>query len=170
MEQKVISKRKARKCREYKGKAPFHFDQFIFWLARMIFQVIIFSSIYFYNIDGVREQYQNNIIVELIYMLSWLIFTDILATLIAFIIKAFILYKLRYVSNPKKRNYGQWLWEYVIYTLLRGLIYLFGWTNLFAQELSRHVPSLLALILAWITISICTKLISKSLSIYINMK
>lgn len=169
-----MSKRMAKKedkYKTYKGKPPFAADRFLKWILKMILQVIIFSAIYFFNIDAIRREYDYNPVMEFLLIISWLFFTDFVVSVLIWIIKTVVLYKLDYIpSNKKNNNAGLWLWEYLIYSGIRAFCYLMFLISLLTALFAAAMPEVLAFILAWIAISICSRLIAKISSIAITMR
>lgn len=172
MSDRVVSKRMAKKegkYKKYKGKAPFSLDQFLKWILKMILQVIIFSAIYYFNIESVREEYNYNPVMEFFVIISWLFFTDFIVAISVWIIKMIVLYKLDYLaSNKKNNNAGLWLWEYIIYSLIRAFCYLVLLTLFLTSLFATVMPEIFAFVLAWITVSLSSRLLAKVGSILIT--
>lgn len=161
--------KKEGKFKTYKGKAPFNLDQFLKWILKMILQVIIFSAIYFFNIEAIREEYNYNPIMEFLVIISWLFFTDFIVAITVWIIKKIVLYKLDYLSSDKKNNNaGLWLWEYIIYSSIRAFCYIILLTVLLTSLFATVMPEFFAFILAWITVSLSSRLIARAGSILIT--
>lgn len=174
MSDRVVSKRMAKKkgkYKTYKGKAPFSLDQFLKWILKMILQVIIFSAIYYFNIESVREEYNYNPVMEFFVIISWLFFTDFIVAISVWIIKMIVLYKLDYLaSNKKNNNAGLWLWEYIIYSSIRAFCYLVLLTVFLTSLFATVMPEIFAFVLAWITVSLSSRLIARAGSIAITMR
>lgn len=97
-------------------------------------------------------------------------FSDFLAFPLTYLIKPLYLNRKRYISNNKRNNnMGRWLWEYMIYTLLRSFFYVIQLTNLISSLL---VPYLLvfSVVFAWIIVSIMSILISRLTAIMITQR
>jgi hypothetical protein len=163
--------KKEDKYQMYKGKPPFGWDRFFKWFLKMIFQVLIFSWIYYANIESIRKEYNYNPVMELLAIISWIVLTDIIVSMLVYIIKTIVLYYSKYLpSNKKSNNAGLWLWEYVIYTGLRGLCYMILLINLITIFYSNFMPEWLAFISAWVSVSIGSRLIARGGSIAINAR
>lgn len=163
--------KKEDKYRTYKGKPPFAADRFLKWVLKMILQVIIFSAIYFFNIDAIRIQYDYNPVMEFLVIISWLFFTDFVVAILVWVIKTVVLYYSNYIpSNKKNNNAGLWLWEYLIYSAIRAICYVIFLIALLTALFATAMPEVLAFVLAWITISICSRLIARISSIAITMR
>ncbi len=164
MEGRVVSKRMAKKegkFKTYKGKAPFSLDQFLKWILKMILQVIIFSVIYYFNIESIREEYNYNPVMEFFVIISWLFFTDFIVAITVWIIKMIVLYKLDYLaSNKKNNNVGLWLWQYIIYSSLRAFCYLILLTTLLTSLFAAVMWEMFAFVLAWITVSLSSRFLA----------
>ena len=169
-----MSKRMAKKegrYKTYKGKPPFAWDRFFKWILKMILQVMIFSAIYFLNIAAIRREYNYNPVMEFLVIMSWLFITDFIVAISVWIIKTIVLYKLDYISSAKSNNNaGLWLWEYLIYSVIRAFCYLILLTMLLTSIFATVMPEVLAFILAWITISLSSRLIARFGSIAITMR
>lgn len=174
MSEKVVSKRMAKKeakYQMYKGKPPFGWDRYFKWFLKMIFQVLIFSWIYYTNIESIRKEYNNNPVMELIAIISWIILTDIIVSITVYVIKMIVLHYLKYLPSAKKNNNaGLWLWEYIIYTGLRGVCYVILLISLITIIYSNFMPEWLAFIVAWVSVSIASRLIAQGGSIAINAR
>ena len=163
--------KKEGKIKEYKGKPPFAVDLFLKWILKMILQVIIFSAIYFFNIDAIRLKYDYNPVMEFLVIISWLFFTDFTVAILVWIIKTIVLYYSDYIpSNKKNNNAGLWLWEYLIYSAIRAFCYLIFLIALLTALFATAMPEFLAFILAWITISIVSRFIARVGAIAITMR
>lgn len=177
MQDKAYSRRQMRRSRkysEYKGKAPFLSDRFIEWLVKMIVQVIIFSALYNMLLGNLTIQYQNDpigfFIADVIGIFWLLILSDMIAHVGGTIIKIIYLRTQRYVANTKKNNnLGRWLWEYIIYTIIRTIFYMVQLVRLLTQVLQPAL-SVLSQFIAWIIISMIAIFIARVLSIYIISK
>lgn len=174
MSEKVVSKRMAKKegkYQMYKGKPPFGWDRFFKWFLKMIFQVLIFSWIYYTNIESIRNEYNHNPVMELLAIISWIVLTDIIVSILVWVIKTIVLHYLKYLpSNKKKNNASLWLWEYIIYTVLRALCYVILLISLLVILYSSFMPEWLAFVLAWVTVSVGSRLIARGGSIAITTR
>jgi len=170
----VVSERMAKKdnrYQEYKGKPAWKWDVFMKWLLKMLFQVLIFSAIYYFNIEYIRKEYDYNPIMIFIVIMEWMILTDVIVSITVWIIKTFVLYKTKYIPNNKKNNNaGLWLWEYIIYVGLRSFCYVILLTSLLTALYSRVMPEPIAFFIAWTSVSIGAYLISKIGAIAITMR
>ncbi len=174
MSEKVVSKRMAKKegkYQLYKGKPPFGWDRFFKWFLKMIFQVLIFSWIYYTNVESIRNEYNHNPVMELLAIISWIILTDIIVSILVWVIKTIVLHYLKYLpSNKKDNNASLWLWEYLIYTGLRGFCYIILLISLITIFYSNFMPEWLAFISAWVSVSVGSRLIARGSSIAITMR
>jgi len=170
----VVSERMAKKdnrYQEYKGKPAWKWDVFMKFLLKMFFQVLIFSAIYYFNIEYIRKEYDYNPIMIFIVIMEWMILTDIIVAITVWIFKTILLYKLKYIPNNKKNNNaGLWLWEYIIYVGIRSFCYVILLTTLLTTIYSRAMPEPIAFFLAWASISLGSHLISKVGAIAITMR
>lgn len=163
--------KKEGKIKEYKGKPPFAVDIFLKWMLKMILQVIIFSAIYFFNIDAIRLKYDYNPVMELLVIISWVFITDFTVAILVWITKTIYFYYSDYIpSNKKNNNANLWLWEYLIYSAIRAFCYLTFLIYLLTTLFATAMPWILAFILAWITISIVSRFIAKISAIAITMR
>ena len=177
MQDKAYSKRQMRrsgKYSEYKGRAPFLSDRFIEWLVKMIVQIIVFSALHAVLYNNLSIQYQNDLIglfvADVTGIIYLLIISDTIAHVGGYIAKHIYLRIQRYVSNRKKNNnLGKWLWEYIIYTIIRTIFYMVQLVNLLSNFLQPFL-SVLSTFTAWIILSIMAILIARGLSIYIISK
>jgi hypothetical protein len=163
--------KKKGKYKTYKGKPPFSVDLILKWFLKMILQVIIFSAIYFFNIEAIRLKYDYNPIMEFLVIITWIFITDFIVAILVLIIKTVVLYYLEYIPNDKKNNNAElWLWEYLIYSVIRAICYLICLISLLTSLFATKMPELLAFILAWITISIVSRAIARFGSIWIKTR
>lgn len=163
--------KKEPKYRLYKGKPAFKWDLFLKWFLKMLCQVLIFSFIYYLNIEHVRMEYDNNPLMIFLVIIGWMILTDFIVKMIVWAIMTIILYKTKYLPNNKKNNNaGLWLWEYIIYVGVRSFCYIILLTSLLATLYSRIMPEFFAFFLAWVTISLGAHLIAKASAIGITMR
>lgn len=163
--------KKEGKIKEYKGKPPFAADIFLKWMLKMILQVIIFSAIYFFNIDAIRLKYDYNPVMEFLVIISWVFITDFTVAILVWITKTIYFYYSDYIpSNKKNNNANLWLWEYLIYSAIRAFCYLTFLIYLLTTLFATAMPWILAFILAWITISIVSRVIARISAIAITMR
>jgi len=170
----VVSERMAKKDNRYqmyKGKPAWKWDLFLKWFLKMLFQVLIFSAIYYFNIEYIRKEHDYNPIMIFIVIMGWMILTDIIVAITVWIIKTLVLYKTKYIPNKKRNNNaGLWLWEYIIYVGIRSLCYVILLTTLLTAVFSRVMPEPIAFFMAWASISLGSHLISKIGAIAITMR
>ena len=174
MTDKVVSKRMAKKeakYRVYKGKPAFKWDLFLRWFIKMLFQVLVFTVIYSFNIEYIRIEYDNNPLMIFLTIIGWMVITDIIVWVIVWAIMTFILYKTKFIPNSKRNNNaGLWLWEYLIYVSIRSICYLILLTSLLTMMYARVMPEFLAFFLAWVTVSLGAHLIAKASAIAITVR
>ena len=157
----------------YVGTPPLKVDLMIFWFFKMLFQLCIFWLIYFLSINTIRETYNQNYIMEILYTLLWLFISDILASVCAFIIKAIFLKKKDYIGTQKshKYNMNRLIWQYFLYCIFRSLGYVFGITAMLSVFFLSYVPiwyGFWAFLLAWMIISIISKILAFFFSAWIT--
>jgi len=153
----------------YNGQAPYRIDKFLYWILKMIFQVIVFSLIYNNFINMIQEQYGNNIILEIVFVIFWIIISDIFAHIIALMIEIlFDKYKSYFRPKKSKKNVSRKAWEYLIYTVIRALSYSIGFIQILTTILSPFVFQF-SIVLAWIIVSLFSKITAKTLSIFISI-
>lgn len=172
MGDKVVPK-KSKLNRNYKGKAPYKSDNILFWFCKMFSQVIIFLIIYYCNISNIQEKYNNNYIIEILYVCLWLIISDLFAWLIAAGARLAYNYGMDYIGNERKKNLNKnrKVWEYLIYTICRSLSYVFGLVQFLTSFFYPSMPFLwgfFAFLTAWVIISFISRIISKIISIWIT--
>ena len=171
MENKVVSKRQLN--RKYKGYAPFRADNFIAWISKLLFQVLIFTIIYTIYIEKIRSDYNNNFFIEILFVFLWLIFSDFLALILSSIIKIVFNYLMGYLANKKRKNknYNRKGIEYFLFTSFRCLSYVFGLTLLLSSLFSLVMPiwgGFFAYLSAWILVFFTSKILARIISISIT--
>ncbi|MHA1251743.1 MAG: hypothetical protein ACTSRP_17265 [Candidatus Helarchaeota archaeon] len=171
MPEEVLSKRRKKKS-QYKGNAPINSDNLLFTFSKMIIQVTIFTIVYTIFINDIKNTTNNNLALEFLIIFTWLITSDLIASFLAITIKIYYNYKMGYLNSGKRRvNYNRKIIEYIIYTSSRAICYAIGLTPALSNLLYPHMPilwGLFAYFIAWLIISLSSRVFAKLLSIYIT--
>ena len=167
MEGRAVSKRQLK--REYKGEAPHKTVSVISLIIKLSLQLLIFTLIYTFFIELVREEY-HNIFIEFLYVTLWLIITDFSAFCLVLLFKIWIIGMTDYILNIKKekKNYNRKAIEYVFYMGLRSFSYVIGLTLLLVLLCSEVMPLFWAYLFVWFGIFITAKLLSKLIAVLIT--
>lgn len=175
---KVQSAKQVREKKNFKGYAPMKHDRFIYWLIKMIVQVGLFYLIYAYTIVNLRKIWGDEYIIEIFYRISLheviyviflLITTDLAVHLAALGVIVLYDYKKDYMRNKKsKKQLTRRMWEYIFYIVFRAFLFIIGfvWTLTYLLYPVFYWTSFM---LAWILISIITKLSAKLLAIKMSI-
>lgn len=170
MSEGILSKRQSNKI--HSGKAPLNSDNYLKIAVRTILQVIIFTLIYTFNIQRIREATDYVFVIEIVIIFGWMILSDIIARACGLIAKIMYNYKRGYVPNDSQDiNYNRKLYEYILYFGLRSAFYAFGVTSTFSNYLYSYIPYMwgfIAYFLAWLIISLLCRVIAIISSIYIT--
>jgi len=157
----------------YKGHAPFHADDILYMIASTFLQIVLLSILYGYFITSVKAQYGSEFIYEVFFVIILMITTDILAKFAAAILKYGFDDYFDYLKNEKKKKpYARRFFQYVIYTLIRSLVYAAGWLIMLAAALYPHAqlgPINFSYLLAWLLISLPAQLIAWLIALKINI-
>lgn len=162
----------------YKGYAPFKSDLTIGWFLKMLLQVVILWAIYLFYIDGVRAQYGTDnfivdFLIEIPFVLAWMIISDICASSVAWIIVALYNYFNDYMKREKtKKQFTRRVSQYFIYTIIRAIIYSLGLVVLISAALypfTQVGPINFSILLAWILISTISKGIAWSIALKLSI-
>lgn len=141
--------------------------RFIIWLIRASIHSLIFYFVFFnVQVPLIEAQYSG---IEFYFVLVmnvmlWTVLTDVLSTIIIAVPILLYYYFGRYTRGYKRRNYGVWLWEYIIYVVLRVAVFALMVINLIAELFGLVAPEDVAFILAWFLVSLGTIFISKVLA------
>jgi magnesium-transporting ATPase (P-type) len=141
--------------------------RFIIWVIKATIHSLIFYYVFYVvNLPDLKATYSGFefYLVLVMYVMLWTIFTDLLTALIMAVPILLYYYWRRYTRKYKHRNYGVWLWEYIIYVLLRVLVYALMITVLVSTLLSMFISADLAFILAWLIVSLGTNFLAKILA------
>ena len=148
------------------------------WFLKMLLQVVILWTIYLFYIDGVRAQYGTDnfivdFLIEIPFVLVWMIISDICASFISCMIVALYNYYNDYMKREKtKKQFTRRISQYFIYTVIRAIIYCLGVVVLISATLypfAQIGPINLSILLAWILISIISKFIAWSIALKLSI-
>lgn len=153
----------------YKGNAPFSSDEILSTLVSTILQIIILSLLYSMFIEGVRLEHGTSIIVEIFFVIIWMVMSDGAALLIAYFVKEAYDLFLDYLEKEKKKKpMARVLVQYIIYTISRSIVYALGLVTLLSAFLYPHARIgffNFSYLLAWLIISLPLKLMAWGLAL-----
>lgn len=157
----------------YTGTPPLKTDLMIFWFFKMLFQLCVFWLIYFLSINTIREEFDNNYIMIVLYTLLWLFISDCIASVGAWIVKTMFLKKNNYIGTQKSRKYNinRLMWQYLLYCVFRSIGYVFGITASLTIIFMSYVPfwfGFWAFLFAWIIVSLISKTLAFLFSAFIT--
>ncbi len=167
MEGKVLSKRQLKK--DFKGEAPHRTVSFISWIIKVLLQLLIFTLIYAFFIEMVRDKY-HNFFIEFLYVQFWFIIADLSSYLMVFLFKIWIIGGMGYILSIKrdKINRSRKIIEYVCYIGIRSFCYAIGLVILLISLCSEIMPLFWAYLFTYFGIFITAKLSAKLISVWIT--
>jgi hypothetical protein len=141
--------------------------RFFIWLIKSTIHSFIFYYVfYLVNLPAIEAQYDgiNFYLVLIAYVAVWTFLSDLISNLL-FVLPILLFYYFgRYTRGHKRRNWGVWLWEYIIYLLLRVIVFALMLTQLLTWFLTLFIPYDFAFVLSWIIVSLVTIYVAKFLA------
>lgn len=141
--------------------------RFIIWLIKASIHSLIFYFVFYnVNVPILMERYSGIqfYLVLIMNVMLWVIFTDILSAIIIAIPILLFYYIGRYTRGYKRRNYGVWVWEYILYVALRVAVFALMIVQLIAELFALVAPPDVAFILSWFLVSLGTIFTAKILA------